>query len=125
HPPDLTPPADLSEASLLIRTNGCLVEGKDLEQYIVQPQHGEGIVQHQPRGLRTIALVVIILLANHNGKLRTAATGLDVAQVGQADGPAGAALVNSEEDAARIMHVVIVAGFLLFKSHRPGAGGGP
>src|SRR5438874_10012582 len=94
----LSPPAELAEPGLLIGALPGQVEAISGEHHAVQPERGEGVVEHQARRLGAVAPPAAVGLADENAEYGRAAAPVDVEQVGVADRAPPRYLVDGEPE---------------------------
>src|SRR5205085_8678590 len=109
-----------SEAGLLVRAEPGEVERDDGQFDAVQAEGGEGVVEHQARGLGAVAAPPVRRLGDADGERGRPVAPVDPHQAGVADRPSGGAIVDGEEVVVVRQREALVLAPLLLQRGWPG-----
>src|ERR671910_2322538 len=95
----------------------CWVELEDRKHDVVEAEGGESVVEHQTRGLRTVALAPTLGLADKDAEGGRAVSVVYSVQSGVADRPQGLPLVDRERRVVFRLRLPVVPVLLLLARH--------
>src|ERR1051325_5983809 len=93
----LAPPAHHGKSGPLVSASRAFVIGVRAEPYIVQAEAVEGVIQHEPGGLRAVAAAPAVLLSDQQAKLRRSMLEVHLVQTGRPDGPQCLPFIDREQ----------------------------
>jgi hypothetical protein len=100
-----------------VKPGTCYIELEDRKHDVVEAEGGESVVEHQTRGLRTVALAPTLGLADKDAEGGRAVSVVHAVQSGVADRPQGLPFVDRERRVVFRLRLPLVPVLLLLARH--------
>src|SRR5687768_15107423 len=100
-----------------LKPRTCWIELEDRKHDVVEAEGGESVIEHQTRGLRTVALAPTLGLADKDAEGGRAVSVVHAVQSGVADRPQGLPFVDCERRVVFGLQLPIVPVLLLLARH--------